>query len=58
LNESTFTLDPETVREVLDTVVELAREGMTMVLVTHEMSVLTDCRGTEPARPNWVTRWT
>jgi ABC-type polar amino acid transport system ATPase subunit len=41
LDESTFTLDPES-REVLDTVVELAREGMTMVLVTHEMSLLAE----------------
>src|SRR5690606_40376101 len=30
-------LDPEMVKEVLDTMVALAREGMTMVCVTHEM---------------------
>jgi ABC-type polar amino acid transport system ATPase subunit len=30
------------VGEVLDTMVELAREGMTMVLVTHEMSLLAE----------------
>ncbi len=36
-DEPTSALDPELVREVLDTMVELAREGMTMVCVTHEM---------------------
>ena len=30
-------LDPEMVKEVLDTMVELARDGMTMIAVTHEM---------------------
>ena len=38
LDEVTAALDPEMVREVLDVVLELAREGMTMVIVTHEMS--------------------
>ena len=38
LDEVTSALDPETVREVLDVVQGLARDGMTMVLVTHEMS--------------------
>ena len=37
LDEVTASLDPEMVREVLDVVLELAREGMTMVIVTHEM---------------------
>ena len=36
-DEPTSALDPEMVSEVLDTMVELAREGMTMVCVTHEM---------------------
>jgi general L-amino acid transport system ATP-binding protein len=36
-DEPTSALDPEMVKEVLDTIVELAREGMTMVCVTHEM---------------------
>ena len=36
-DEPTSALDPEMVKEVLDTMVELAREGMTMVCVTHEM---------------------
>lgn len=36
-DEPTSALDPEMVREVLDTIVELARSGMTMVCVTHEM---------------------
>ncbi|MDM9559543.1 MULTISPECIES: amino acid ABC transporter ATP-binding protein [Bordetella] len=36
-DEPTSALDPEMVKEVLDTMVALAREGMTMVCVTHEM---------------------
>lgn len=36
-DEPTSALDPEMVQEVLDTMVELAREGMTMICVTHEM---------------------
>ncbi len=37
LDEPTSALDPEMINEVLDVMVELAREGMTMVVVTHEM---------------------
>jgi len=36
-DEPTSALDPEMVKEVLDIMVELARDGMTMVCVTHEM---------------------
>ncbi|MET0173302.1 MAG: amino acid ABC transporter ATP-binding protein [Agrobacterium vaccinii] len=36
-DEPTSALDPEMVREVLDTMVELAKEGGTMICVTHEM---------------------
>ena len=36
-NEPTSALDPEMVNEVLDVMVELAHEGMTMICVTHEM---------------------
>jgi general L-amino acid transport system ATP-binding protein len=36
-DEPTSALDPEMVKEVLDTMVALAREGMTMLVVTHEM---------------------
>ncbi len=36
-DEPTSALDPEMVSEVLDTMVELANDGMTMVCVTHEM---------------------
>jgi polar amino acid transport system ATP-binding protein len=36
-DEVTSALDPELVKEVLDVMRELAREGMTMVVVTHEM---------------------
>lgn len=38
LDEITASLDPEIVREVLDVVAGLARDGMTMLVVTHEMS--------------------
>jgi general L-amino acid transport system ATP-binding protein len=37
-DEPTSALDPEMVKEVLDTMVELAMDGMTMLVVTHEMS--------------------
>ena len=36
-DEPTSALDPEMVKEVLDVMKQLAREGMTMVVVTHEM---------------------
>ena len=36
-DEVTAALDPEMVREVLDVMLELAKDGMTMVIVTHEM---------------------
>ena len=38
LDEITAALDPEMVREVLEVVLELAREGMSMLIVTHEMA--------------------
>ncbi len=38
LDEITAALDPEMVREVLDVVLSLAKEGRTMLIVTHEMS--------------------
>jgi polar amino acid transport system ATP-binding protein len=38
LDEVTSALDPELVNEVLDTIRELAAEGMTMLLVSHEMA--------------------
>ncbi len=36
-DEPTSALDPEMVKEVLETMVELAESGMTMLVVTHEM---------------------
>ena len=36
-DEVTASLDPEMVKEVLEVILELAREGMTMLIVTHEM---------------------
>ena len=41
-DEPTSALDPELVGEVLDVMVELAREGMTMMVVTHEMAFARD----------------
>ena len=37
-DEPTSALDPEMIKEVLDVMVELAHSGMTMIVVTHEMS--------------------
>lgn len=37
-DEPTSTLDPEMINEVLDVMIGLARDGMTMMVVTHEMS--------------------
>ncbi|MBF2735179.1 MAG: amino acid ABC transporter ATP-binding protein [Betaproteobacteria bacterium AqS2] len=45
-DEPTSALDPEMISEVLDVMAELAREGMTMLVVTHEMgfaSQVADC---------------
>ena len=36
-DEPTSALDPEMIKEVLDVMVDLARRGLTMVVVTHEM---------------------
>ncbi|HVG36419.1 MAG TPA: peptide ABC transporter ATP-binding protein, partial [Thermoplasmata archaeon] len=36
-DEPTSALDPEYIREVLDVMTSLARDGMTMIVVTHEM---------------------
>lgn len=38
-DEPTSALDPEMIQEVLDVIVELARDGMTMICVTHEMGL-------------------
>jgi ABC-type polar amino acid transport system ATPase subunit len=38
-DEPTSALDPETIGEVLDVIVELAGDGMTMICVTHEMGL-------------------
>ena len=37
-DEPTSALDPEMINEVLDTMKDLARQGMTMIVVTHEMN--------------------
>jgi len=36
-DEPTSALDPEMIKEVLDTMIDLAKSGMTMIVVTHEM---------------------
>ena len=36
-DEPTSALDPEMIKEVLDSMIELAQEGMTMIVVSHEM---------------------
>lgn len=36
-DEPTSSLDPEMISEVLDVIIELAHDGMTMIVVTHEM---------------------
>ena len=36
-DEPTSALDPEMIKEVLDVMVDLANDGMTMIVVTHEM---------------------
>ena len=41
-DEVTSALDPELIKEVLDVMKELAAEGMTMVVVTHEMNFARD----------------
>lgn len=41
-DEPTSALDPEMINEVLDVMVELAHEGMTMMVVTHEMGFARD----------------
>jgi len=47
-DEPTSALDPEMIKEVLDTMVELAEDGMSMICVTHEM-------GFARKVANWVT---
>ena len=42
LDEITSALDPELVAEVLDVIRELAAQGMTMVIATHEMAFARD----------------
>ena len=39
-DEPTSALDPEMIKEVLDVMIELAEEGMTMLCVTHELSLI------------------
>ena len=61
-DEPTSALDPEMISEVLDVMIELAAEGMTMVVVTHEMGFarsaaervvfLADGRIVEEGEPN------
>jgi len=45
LDEVTSALDPELIAEVLNVIRELAAEGMTMVIATHEMGFARDIAG-------------
>ena len=44
-DEPTSALDPEMIKEVLDVMIELAKSGMTMLVVTHEMGFARAVRG-------------
>jgi ABC-type polar amino acid transport system ATPase subunit len=44
-DEATSALDPEMIHEVLNVMLDLAREGMTMVVVTHEMGFAREVAG-------------
>ena len=59
-DEPTSALDPEMVGEVLDVMVKLAKEGMTMMVVTHEMGfarkVATASSSWTPARSSRTPR--
>jgi len=50
-DEPTSALDPEMIKEVLDVMIDLAKEGMTMIVVTHEM-------GFARAWPTGFCSWT
>ena len=52
-DEPTSALDPEMVKEVLDVIKELAKEGMTMAIVTHEMGFAKEVAD----RLLWVIFW-
>jgi glutamate transport system ATP-binding protein len=42
-DEPTSALDPEMIREVVDVMADLARDGMTMIVVTHEIGFAKQC---------------
>ena len=52
LDEITSALDPVLVSEVLDVVRELAVQGMTMVIATHEMGCVRICRSRRGRMPS------
>ena len=56
-DEVTASLDPEMVREVLDLMLELARQGMTMVIVTHEMEFAKAVADQMCIRDRWYSEW-
>jgi len=53
-DEPTSALDPEMVGEVLEVMKQLAAEGMTMVVVTHEMGVAREVAGRETVSYLWT----
>ena len=52
MDEPTSALDPETIQEVLDVMIKLAKENITMVVVTHEMVFMADGQIIEEGTPD------
>ena len=52
-DEPTSALDPEMIKEVLDVMKELARTGMTMLVVTHEMGFAREVADRLKAKGEW-----
>ena len=55
-DEATSALDPELVRGVLDVMKSLAKEGMTMMVVTHEMGFARDVADRVVFMALWLNR--
>ena len=56
-DEPTSSLDPELVGEVLEVMRTLARDGMTMLVVTHEMGFASRGRGSRGLHGSWRASW-
>jgi glutamate/aspartate transport system ATP-binding protein len=55
-DEPTSALDPEMINEVIDVMVELAQEGMTMMCVTDEIGVCQEGRASRGVHGPWCDR--